>query len=271
MLTKNGALKTAFSKRYRLQRSTYLDTEYIGFLTDSASDILRSSPTRLRLVRQAMNYAIDRRRIVTYFRNGVGIPATGGFIPNGLAGSDTAGTAGYHYDPARAAALLAEAGFPGGKGLGTITFLTPDNWVDVVNFITTELGDVGIRAQVEAMQPNILRQQMSTAKALVFRGTWIADYPDAETFLAFFNSRLPAPPNYTRYHNAAFDRAYDAAMPLPDTARWMQYHTMDSLAMSDAPVLALFYDQLLHFTQLNVSGFSSNPMNLIELKRVRKN
>ncbi len=271
VLTKQGALKPAFAAKYRLERSTYLNTEYIGFLLDSGNVLLRNAPTRLKLVRQAINYAIDRPRIATYFRNGIGIPATGGFIPQGLPGYDASGASGYHYNPQKAAALLTEAGFPGGKGLGTITILTPDNWADIVNFITTELAEVGITVKTEVMQANILRQQMSAGKALAFRGQWIADYPDAETYLAFFNSRLPAPPNYTRFRNAQFDAQYDEAMLITDdAARAARYRQMDSLAMSEAPLVPLFYDQLLHFTQKSVSGFTSNPMNLIELKRVRK-
>lgn len=270
VLSKRGALKPAFAAKYRLERSTYLNTEYIGFLIDSSSALLNGAPSRIRLVRQAINYAIDRPKIATYFRNGVGMPAVSGFIPYGLPGYDATGAYGYHYDPAKAASLLREAGYPNGRGLGTITILTPDNWADIVNFITTELAEVGIKAKTEVMQPNILRQQMSTSKALAFRAQWIADYPDAETYLAFFNSRLPAPPNYTRFKNAAFDQWYDEAMTLPDTLRWQRYRQMDSLAISEAPVIPLFYDQLLHFTQQNVQGFAANPMNLIELKRVRK-
>lgn len=270
VLTKRGELQPGFAAKYRLHRSTYLNTEYIGFLVDTNNALLRDAPTRYKLVRQAINYAIDRRKICTYFRNGVGKPAQSGFIPAGLPGHDASGAWGYHYDPKKAAALLREAGFPQGRGLGTLHILTPDNWSDIVNFICVQLAEVGIRAKTEVMQPNILRQQMSAGKATAFRAQWIADYPDAETFLAVFNSRLPAPPNYTRFKDSLFDAWYDQAMLLPDSARWIRYRQMDSLATSKAPLIPLFYDQLLHFTQKNVQGFSSNPMNLIELKRVRK-
>ncbi|MEO6830620.1 MAG: ABC transporter substrate-binding protein [Chitinophagaceae bacterium] len=271
ILQKTGKLTPSFEKGYRLTRSTYLNTEYIGFLTDTSNVLLQNAPTRFKLVRQAINYGIDRKKISTYFRNGVGIPATSGFIPRGLPGYDPTGSFGYNYNPEKAKELLTEAGFPKGKGLGTISILTPDNWSDIVNYIGTELADIGITVKAEVMQPNILRQQMSNSKALAFRAQWIADYPDAETFLAFFNSRLPAPPNYTRFHNTLFDKWYDESMSLPDSLRWLRYKSMDSLAMSEAPVVPIFYDELLHFTQKNVQGFSSNPMNLIDLKRVRKN
>ncbi|GAA4452574.1 ABC transporter substrate-binding protein [Rurimicrobium arvi] len=268
VLRKDGVLKPEFSRRFHLKKGRYLNTEYLGFLTDSSLPQVRNSPLRFRKVRQAINYAIDRGKISTYFKNGIGIPATGGFTPPGLAGFDTVAHYGYHYDPEKAAALLSEAGFPDGKGLKELTILTPENYVDIVNFVASELKAVGIPAKIEVMQPNILKQQMSRSQAVFFRAQWIADYPDAETYLAFFNSRFPAPPNYTRYHNAAYDLLYEQSMNLPDSLRFRAYRAMDSMAISDAPLVPLFYDQYLHFTQNNVHGFAENPMNLIDLKQV---
>ena len=270
VLSKNGELKKEYQDKIRFEKKVYLNTEYIGFLVDSANALIKNSPTKYPLVRQAINYAIDRKRISTYFKNGMGIPATSGFIPQGMPGYDSSGHFGYTYDPQKAMELLKQAGFPNGKGLGSFTILTPDNWADIVNFVATQLQDVGIKAKVEIMQPNILRQQMSRSQAVAFRGQWLADYPDGETYLAFFNSRFPAPPNYTRFSNATFDKWYDESMNAPDSLRRRLYMQMDSLVMSEAPLIPLFYDQRMHFTQLNMTGFASNPMNLIDVKRVRK-
>ncbi|HTN18297.1 MAG TPA: ABC transporter substrate-binding protein [Chitinophagaceae bacterium] len=269
ILRKDGTLKPEYAGKFRLKKSAYLNTEYLGFLTDTTNALLRNSPLRNKLVRQAINYAIDRHKIITYFKNGVGLPASGGFTPPGIAGFDSVATYGYHYNPARSLALLKQAGYPNGRGLQTITIATPENYADIVNFIASQLQEVGIPAKIEIMQPNILKQQMSRSQVLFFRAQWIADYPDAETYLAFLNSNFPAPPNYTRYHNPEFDRLYANSMNLADSERYLAYRKMDSMAISDAPLVPLFYDQLLHFTQNNVEGFSSNPMNLIELKRVR--
>jgi oligopeptide transport system substrate-binding protein len=269
ILSKNGELKKEFTGRFQLRKSTYLDTEYLGFLTDQNSDVIKNSPVKNPLIRQAINYAIDREKIVTYFRNGIGIPATSGFIPAGMPGYDTSGNFGYTYDPAKALQLLAKAGYPNGKGLSPIKILTPDNWSDVINFIATELQEVGIPVQVEVLQPNILKQQMSRSQAVFFRAQWIADYPDAETYLTVFNGRMPAPPNYTRFNDPAFDQMYDASMNTPDTARWELYKKLDSLAISQAPLVPLYYDQQLHFTHNRISGMRSNPMNMIDLKEVQ--
>ncbi len=266
VLTKQGTLKKEYERKMHLDKSQYLNTEYIGFLTDTASPLLNGEATRNVLVRQAMNYAVDRNKIVTYFRNGIGIPACSDFIPKGLPGYDSTHTYGYTYNPQKALQLLKQAGYPNGRGIKPFKIFTPDNWADIVNFIATQLQDVGIPAGVEIMQPNILKQQMSRSQALVFRGQWLADYPDAESYLAVFNGNLPAPPNYTRFNNAVFNRWYDEAMQMPDSTRPALYRKMDSLAMSEAPLMPLFYDQMLHFTQSNITGFGSNAMNLIDLK-----
>lgn len=270
ILTKEGKLKKEFEKKFNLQQDTYLDTEYLGFLTDSNNILMHDMPTRNVLVRQAINYAIDRKKIVTYFRNGVSYPATSGFIPAGMPGFDSSASYGYSYDPEKAMSLLAKAGYPKGKGLRRITILTPDNWSDIVNFIATQLQEVGIPVQVEIIQPDILKQQMSRSQAIFFRATWLADYPDAETFLVVFNSSQPAPPNYSRLSNKAFDVLYTKSMNAPDSLRYIYYRQLDSIAMSQAPVVPLYYDRLLHFTQKNIIGLTSNPMNVIDLKRVKK-
>ena len=266
ILSKEGRVKDEYKDKFNLSKDTYLNTEYLGFLTDTTNPALAGAPTRNVLVRRAINYAINRQKIVTYFKNGMGIPATHGFIPAGTPGYDSSATYGYTYDPAKAQQLLAEAGYPGGKGLKPIKILVQDNYVDIVNFIAGQLQEVGIPTVIEVMQPNILRQQMSKSQATFFRAQWLADYPDAETFLIVFNSRQPAPPNYTRFSHPLFDKWYDESLNLPDTLRWQNYRRMDSLAISYAPLVPLYYDVLLHFTQKNITGFRSNPMNVIDIK-----
>jgi len=269
LLSKDGSLKKEFQDKFRLSKSTYLNTEYLGFLTDTTNTLMKDEPTRNPLVRRAINYAIDRQKIVTYFKNGLEIPATQGFIPAGMPGYDSNAHYGYDYNPAKARELLTAAGYRNGRGLKSIKILVPNNYEDIVNFIASQLQEVGITVNIELMQPNILKQQMSRGQALFFRAQWLADYPDAETYLVVFNSHYPAPPNYTRFSDATFDKWYDQSLNLPDTARWQLYRRMDSLAMSYAPVVPLYYERLAHLTQNNIVGFRSNPMNIIDVKGVR--
>lgn len=271
VLTKQGELRSQFQESIRLTKKVYLNTEYLGFLLDTTAPAFRNNPLKVVKVRQAINYAIDRQKIITYFRNGIGLPATGGFIPPGMPGFEKEQVKGYDYDPDKALVLLKDAGFPGGKGLPPITLTTPDENIDVCTFIAGELNDIGIPVAVQVMQNGLLHQQMASSDLGFFKAQWIADYPDAETFLAFFYSPLPAPPNYTRFKNARFDQWYRQSMNTnADSLRFILYRKMDSLAISLAPVVPLYYGQILHFTHKNLHGLSTNAMNIIDVKKAWK-
>ena len=273
ILTRKGTLRPEFQTRINLHKQTYLYTEYLGFVVDSTNALIKNDPVKLRKIRQAINYAIDRQKIVTYFRNGVGVPATEGrgFVPTGMPGTAYAVTTGYEYNPAKALQLLKEAGFPEGKNLPAITLTAPDVYVDICNFVASELNEVGIRTQVQVMLMGLLRQMMTKNRLPFFKAGWVADYPDAETFLACFYSEFPSPPNYTQFRNKTFDRWYkESLVANNDTLRYQLYARMDSLVSSEAPVAPLYYDELLHFTQKDITGLQSNALNIIDLRRVRK-
>jgi len=110
----------------------------------------------------------------------------------------------------------------------------------------------------------------STSRALFFRGSWIADYPDAENYLSVFYSKNPAPPNYTRYKNEQFDALFEKAMrETNDSLRYKLYQQADQVMINDAPVVPLWYDVVVHLVQPNVKNFQPNALNLLEFRRVK--
>jgi ABC-type transport system substrate-binding protein len=231
---------------------------------------VRQSPLRIRKIRQAINYGFDRQKMILYLRNSLGTPAESGFVPMGLPSFDTSSVKGYHYDPARTRQLLAEAGYPDGKGLPEIRLLTVAIYADMANFIAKQLEEAGIPVQVEVLQKSLLLTMTSSSKASFFRGSWIADYPDAENYLSVFYSKNPAPPNYTRYQNPAFDELFEKAIrENNDSLRYILYRQADQLMINDAPVVPLWYDEVVHLVQPNVKGFQPNALNLLELRKVK--
>jgi peptide/nickel transport system substrate-binding protein len=193
-------------------------------------------------------------------------------VPAGLPSFDSSIVKGYHYDPAKAKELIAEAGFPEGKGLPGIKLLTIPIYADLASFIARELEDVGMKIQVEAVQKSFLLEQTAKSQALFFRGSWIADYPDAENYLSCFYSRNPAPPNYTRYKSLAFDALYEQALREEnDTARLGLYRQMDQLIIKDAPVVPLWYDEVIRLVDPSIRNFDPNGLNLLELRKVFRN
>lgn len=273
LLTFDGELQEQYREEFTLYRQPYLNTEYLAFLVDSSQSVVQGSPLMNQKVRQAINYCFDRRKMMRYLRNNIGTPATAGMIPKGLPAFDTSAVPGYHYNPAKAKALLAEAGYPEGKGLAEITLQTNSSYLDLCEYLQSEARKVGIPLKVEVTPPSTLRQSIATSKVPFFRASWIADYPDAENYLSLFYSENWAPngPNYTHFRNPRFDAWYRQASTITnDSVRQALYQRMDSLVMAQAPVVPLYYDQVLRFYPRSIVGLGGNALNLLELKKVRK-
>jgi ABC-type transport system substrate-binding protein len=270
VLTKKGTLRKGWEGKIALQTNPYLNIEYFGILVDTATALLENSPMRNKKIRQAINYGFDRRKMVLYLRNSLGTPAESGFVPLGLPSFDPGAVKGYYYDPAKSKQLLAEAGFPDGKNLPEIKLFTISIYAEIGNFIAKQLEECGISVKVEVVQKSLLLEMTSNSRASFFRGSWIADYPDAENYLSVFYSKNPAPPNYTRYNNPQFDALFEKAMTEEnDSMQYRLYQQADQVMINDAPVVPLWYDKVIWLVQLNVKDFRPNALNLLELRRVR--
>lgn len=268
VIAKTGMLKKEWLDKIVLQKHPYLNIEYLGILVDSTNDVVQHSPLRFKKVRQAINYGFDRKKMMLYLRNSIGTAAESGFVPAGLPSFDANTVRGYHFDPAKARQLMKEAGYENGRGFPVVKLLTIPVYADFASFIANELEQVGIKIQVEVMQKSLLLEQTAKSQAGFFRGSWIADYPDAENYLSVFYSKNPAPPNYTRYKNPAFDALYLQSLEENnDSAKWKLYQRMDQMIIDDAPVVPLWYDEVFHLVNPSVKNFQPNSLNLLELRR----
>jgi peptide/nickel transport system substrate-binding protein len=230
---------------------------------------VKNSPLKQKAIRQAINYAINRPKLAMYMRNSIGTAAQAGFVPSGLPSMNAEMVKGYEYNPAKAQALLKQAGFNTAKN-PPIKLLTVPIYADIGSFVAKQLEEAGIKVQVEVIQKSLLLEQTAKSKALFFRGSWIADYPDAENYMAMFYSKNPAPPNYTRYKNPVFDGLYEKAlMETNDSLRYQLYREMDQIVINDAPVVPLWYDMVIHLVNKNVRDFYPNALNILELRRVK--
>lgn len=266
LLTIDGDLKAEKAQDLQFLKSPYLNTEYLGINMDIEDT---QNPLRIKAVRQALNYGFDRKKMMETLRNNVGKAADAGFVPRGLPSFDNTKVKGYRYDPDKARDLLKEAGFPNGKGFPEIALYTNKDYQDLCTFITRQWEDLGIKVNIEVIESATLRQMMTKGQVDLFRASWIADYPDAESFFTVFYSKNPAPPNYTRFRNTEFDRLYEAALKEnDDQKRYDLYQQMDRILIEEAPVIFLFYDETALFANAKVRGLSKNAINLLSLKRV---
>ncbi len=273
VLTKSGELREKYQGRFRLAKAPYLNTEYLGMLLDTTLPIVQQSATKDKRIRQAINYAIDKEKMVSYLQNNIGTAGHAGFIPKGMPGFDEQKVKGYYYDPKKAKELLAAAGYPNGKGLPTITLNTTNTYRDLIEFVQNELSAVGINTKVEIHQGSSLRELIAKKNVSFFRGSWIADYPDAENYLSVFYTKnfVPNGPNYTHFSSKKFDALFEQSFQENnDSNRYRIYQEMDNLIMEEAPVVILYYDQSVKLIQNNISGLPSNGLNVLDLKRVQK-
>lgn len=273
ILTNSGELKEEFKEDVNMITHPYLNTEYLGFLVDEDLEIVQNSPVRHKKVRQAINYAFDRKQMITYLRNNIGTPANSGFIPKGMPSFDEMNVKGYSHNPDKARELLAEAGFPNGEGMETITLHTTAQYLDLCEFIQHQIEEIGIPIEIELNTEATHREMVARSGITFFRKSWIADYPDAENYLALFYSYnfSPGGPNYTHFKNKEYDHLYEKALKeVDDSTRYEYYKQMDQIIIEEAPVVPLYYDQVVRFVRKDVENLGINPMNLLILKKVKK-
>ncbi len=269
LITRSGNLNPVYSGQIRMITEPYLNTEYLGFMLDPEQEAAAGSPVLIREIRQAINVGFDRHKMMRYLRNNIGRPANAGFIPEGLPSFSTQAVTGFTYDPDLARELLARAGYPGGEGLGSITLTTTSDYQDLCEYIQHELSEVGIRLSIEVNPGASFRNRMANSRLEFFRGSWIADYPDAENYLSLFYSRnfSPAGPNYTHFSHPEFDRLFEESLiTRDDSIRYAKYQQLDRIIVEEAVVVPLYYDQVVRFIPESLSGLGSNPMNLLHLK-----
>jgi peptide/nickel transport system substrate-binding protein len=272
LLTQDGKLKPGFNRKFKLLAHPYLNTEYLGFLVDTSSDLMKNSPLRIKQVRQAINYSFDRRNMISFLKNSIGIPGENGIIPKGMPSFDST-VVYYNYNPEQARELLSEAGYPAGRGLPPITLSTTSDYLDICKYLQYKVGEIGIDLKIDVSPPAALKEMKAQAKLQFFRGSWIADYPDAENYLSLFYGKnfSPRGPNYTHFYDKKFDVLFDEAMSCTnDSVRYREYRQLENIMMADAPVVILYYDQVLRFVQNNIEGMDADAMNLLTLKMVRK-
>ena len=285
LLTRDGQLRSEYEDEIYLIREPYLNTEYLAFFLGDDDTLGKERSLALR---QAVSYSIDREKMLRYLRNGIGTPGNNGIIPAGLPGysvetQDIASqiqktqnvaslhdgvTIGYPYNPKKAEQLLKDNDLIGYE----LKLYTTQDYIDIAKFVQSALTEIGLNCRVEEMMPAALREKRANGNLSFFRSSWVADYPDAENYLSLFttNNFTPQGPNYTHYSNAKFDELYQKSLTCNDLEeRAKIYHEMDSLMMTEAPVVILFYDEVLRFVNKNVEGLGSNPTNMLNLKKVR--
>ncbi len=265
LITLEGKLQEKYQPLVQMETGPYLNTEYLGFNMED-----KQSAVSDKRIRQALNRGFDREKMIKHLRSGMGTTAVGGIIPQGLKGNIQIETL---YDVTKAKALVQAYKKENNLTNVVIPLSTNAGYLDIAEYLQREWQKIGLTVEIDVMPPATLRQGMASGKIAFFRGSWIADYPDAENYLSLFYSKNKAPngPNYTFFANQTYDRLYEQAFLVTDEKEREQlYEQMDQLIAEEVPALILFYDQAVRFSRKDIHQLRINPMNNLFLKRVWK-
>jgi oligopeptide transport system substrate-binding protein len=236
-------------------------------------------------VRQAFNYAINRNKITQYVLRGQAYEdGIFGIVPplsSSFKGYDFKAikAVGYNYDPEKAKQLLAEAGYPGGKGFGSVNLRV--NIGDIHSAVAEEISEeifqtLGINVNIDGSTFEQKDEDARYARGDLFRTAWFADYVSPETFLSNFYGKTvpdskdePSGINQARYKNPVFDELYEKARAADSQKeRYRLYNEAEKVLMQDPPIIVLWYSGDIQLVYSRVRNLKNNPMGLLDLKEV---
>ncbi len=260
--------------KYILERSPEMGSQYYELN-------LTKEPFNNLKVRQAFAYAIDKNKIVENILKGEAYgPGINGLCPPSFKGYDISKIKGYDFNPELAKKLLAEAGYPNGKGFPKIKIELNSGGTkntNVVVEIQKQLMEVlNINLDFEVVSQKQKLEDEQYARAEMFRAAWIADFPSPENFLWIAygatvpnDISLPSFPNSTRYKNAEYDSLFEAGKAAKTQEESYNYFLQaEQKLMDDSPIIVLWYEENYRLLKSNVHNFFFNPMRYRDYSQV---
>ena len=277
VLYRDGEVKESFSDKYNVQKEPYFNTEYLGFQLDESAEAYKDSDEDHPLLnsdfRLALSYSVDRKKLVGYLRNSLGYPGEHGFIPPPTPNFDISSVNGQAFDPSLAKEYLKKSGV-NLEELPVIAVTVVKEYEPLIEFLAKTWWDVlGVKVELDIKDPKVGRVLVNSGKTAFFKQSWLGDYPEAGNYMSLLYSGNVPPfgPNRMNYKNEFCDSLYRRAqVTLDDKERTNLYAQMDEHSIADAPMIILFYDELLQLSQKKVKGLKANAMNLLILETVRK-
>lgn len=268
-----GTLKEAQegkNVRHKVESEQSMSMMYIAMACDSKE----FSDER---VRKAFNLAIDRKTIVDEKLEGEGWPAENGFVPS-IGNYPSEEVKGYKYDVAQAKSLMSAAGYPEGKNFPSLDFYVNTVEGSGIHKACLAIADqlktnLGVDLKVVLCTMDERKNAIASGKAKIWREGWIADYPDAENFLALFYagniSDNVSMVNTFRFKSEEFDKLFMKALsetdPVKRTALLVQ---CDQMVIDKAAVMPILTDDHVVMVNARIKNFEANPLESIFLRDV---
>jgi peptide/nickel transport system substrate-binding protein len=215
------------------------------------------------LVRQAINYAANVDGVIEAIVLG-NANRVATVLGPWIFGADPT-LEPYPHDPAKARALLAEAGYPNGFDVDYVV-MADDEAERVAASLQSDLAAVGVRVHIVQLSYATYATAIASSHGPAFSKIgWVADFPDPTTFLdAKFHSRSISDENSSNdsfYANPELDALLDAARVEPDlTRRDELYRRAERILYDDAPWIWDYHQMMTEVVQPYVAGYAPHPV-----------
>ena len=233
-----------------------MDTDYTGFVSNR-------KPFDDARVRRAFVLAVDREHMNDAVVGADSTPATGGFVPVGMPGH-SAGL-GLPYDPAQARDLLAQAGYPGGRGFPVTEWLSVSGAEPYVEYMQTQWHQkLGVQVRWQIVEYDTLIFRLYQQPPHMFGMGWVADYPDPDSFLRASPIR-----RYTGWRDPTYDGLVERARRSTEQAERMRlYAQADRILTEEAVLLPVSYGRYHLLVKPWVSRYPTSPIGRLFWKDV---
>ncbi len=238
-----------------------------GLAVDGVALPTQAAPFNDKRVRQALNYAVDKKAIDRALFAGLAVPMTSP-LPAAQWGFD-ASLKGYPYDPAKARSLLHEAGVQPGLKVELLTYNSPRGYnpagANLAVAIQGYLKKVGIDAEVRQEE---IGGYLATVRAGTYKGMsmegWSGDNGDPDNFLAVLWGAKNIPiNNWAHYQNPDVEKLLAQALVVSDQAKRAQlYGQVQRIVLDDAPWIFINSTLQIRAARKNVEGFQLNPTQM---------
>jgi oligopeptide transport system substrate-binding protein len=220
-------------------------------------------------VRKAFNLALNKDTICTYVLHDEYEPATT-FVPPMVPPYES--PEGMPFDPKRAAALLAEAGYPAGKGFPRVTLIynTSKRHEQIAEIAQNMWREhLGVEVALLNQEWKTYLTTMQNLEYDLMRSAWIGDYLDPNTFLDMFVSG--GGNNRTGWSSAEYDDLIARAARTADPAERLRTlrQAENILINRDMPIMPVYFYSNLSLRHPSVRGFYTNPRDLHPFKSIR--
>jgi oligopeptide transport system substrate-binding protein len=222
------------------------------------------------LVRQAFSYAFDRERFISGLLKGNALPAFG-LLPPGMPGYNGR-LQGYEYDPERARALLAQAGYSDPADFPTITYMASGYGSvssSVTAVITMWQETLGVTIEPVLVEPSSFLDELYSGNVgNIYGRGWCADYPDPENFLDIL-FHTGSQQNLDGYSNPEIDRLLEAARIEPDVAaRMALYAEIEQRLVDDAPAIFTTHSLSAELVSPRLENYLLTPIGVAQWQGV---